>query len=104
MVDQLDDLTTCALYLSLLVELVLSGVILAGKPNSLAGVRFLELLSEDEMAFDNLYCVAFQMMDAQWLAKRASYMEFNVKDIPITHFVYRFRIIYVLKMTMLCQV
>lgn len=30
------------------------------------------------MAFDNLYCVAFQMMDAQWLAKRASYMEFNV--------------------------
>ncbi|KAF7146891.1 hypothetical protein RHSIM_Rhsim03G0044800 [Rhododendron simsii] len=57
---------------SLLVELVLSGVILAGKPNSLAGVRFLELLSEEEMAFDNLYCVAFQMRDAQWLAKRAS--------------------------------
>ncbi|XP_058208070.1 uncharacterized protein LOC131321071 [Rhododendron vialii] len=49
----------------------------SGKPNSLAGVRFLELLIEDEMAFDNLYCVAFQMMDAQWLAKRASYMEFN---------------------------
>jgi hypothetical protein len=44
----------------------------------LAGIRFLELLNEDEMAFDNLYCVAFQMMDAQWLAKRASYMEFNV--------------------------
>lgn len=49
----------------------------SGKPNSLAGIRFLELLSEDEMAFDNLYCVAFGMMDAQWLAKRASYMEFN---------------------------
>lgn len=44
----------------------------------MAGIRFLELLQEDEMAFDNLYCVAFQMMDAQWLAKRASYMEFNV--------------------------
>lgn len=50
----------------------------AGKPTSLAGIRFLELLGEDEMAFDNLYCVAFYMMDAQWLAKRASYMEFNV--------------------------
>ncbi|KAF8398093.1 hypothetical protein HHK36_017019 [Tetracentron sinense] len=49
----------------------------SGRPNSLAGIRFLELLRADEMAFDNLYCVAFQMMDAQWLAKRASYMEFN---------------------------
>ncbi|XP_031248712.1 ELMO domain-containing protein A-like [Pistacia vera] len=49
----------------------------SGKPSSLAGIRFLELLKEEEMAFDNLYCVAFQMMDAQWLAKRASYMEFN---------------------------
>lgn len=49
----------------------------SGKPTTLAGMRFLELLGEDEMAFDKLYCVAFQMMDAQWLAKRASYMEFN---------------------------
>ncbi|PSS01700.1 Engulfment and cell motility protein [Actinidia chinensis var. chinensis] len=49
----------------------------SGKPTTMAGIRFLELLSQDEMAFDNLYCVAFQMMDAQWLAKRASYMEFN---------------------------
>ncbi|CAN7052069.1 unnamed protein product [Brassica oleracea var. botrytis] len=49
----------------------------SGKPSTLAGIRFLEFLEEDEMAFDNLYCVAFQMMDAQWLAKRASYMEFN---------------------------
>lgn len=47
------------------------------KPSSTAGIRFLELLSEDPLAFDHLYCVAFQMMDAQWLAKRASYMEFN---------------------------
>lgn len=51
--------------------------VIAGKPSSLAGIRFLELLAEDEMAFDNLYCIAFEMMDAQWLAKRASYMEFN---------------------------
>ncbi|XP_072984607.1 uncharacterized protein [Typha latifolia] len=46
-------------------------------PTSTAGVRFLEILGRDEHAFDNLYCVAFRMMDAQWLAKRASYMEFN---------------------------
>ncbi|KAJ7976476.1 ELMO domain-containing protein A [Quillaja saponaria] len=49
----------------------------SGRPTSLAGIRFLDLLKEDELAFDNLYCVAFQMIDAQWLAKRASYMEFN---------------------------
>ncbi|KAJ0978065.1 hypothetical protein J5N97_013539 [Dioscorea zingiberensis] len=48
-----------------------------GRPTSKAGIRFLKLLGNDEMAFDNLYCIAFQMMDAQWLAKRASYMEFN---------------------------
>ncbi|GMJ11294.1 hypothetical protein like AT3G03610 [Hibiscus trionum] len=49
----------------------------SGKPSSMAGIQFLKLLGEDEMAFDDLYCVAFQMMDAQWLVKRASYMEFN---------------------------
>ncbi|XP_068658723.1 uncharacterized protein [Aristolochia californica] len=49
----------------------------SGKPTAMAGVRFRELLGDDEMAFDNLYCIAFEMLDAQWLAKRASYMEFN---------------------------
>ncbi|MED6122562.1 hypothetical protein PIB30_040866 [Stylosanthes scabra] len=49
----------------------------AGSPSSSSGIRFMQLLEEDEMAFDILYCVAFQMMDAQWLAKRATYMEFN---------------------------
>ncbi|EYU20853.1 hypothetical protein ABFS82_11G018800 [Erythranthe guttata] len=49
----------------------------SGTPGTLAGHRFLELLSQDEMAFDNLFCVAFKLLDAQWLAKRASYMEFN---------------------------
>jgi hypothetical protein len=38
--------------------------------------------AEDETAFDMLYCVAFEMMDAQWLAMRASYMEFNVSCTP----------------------
>jgi ELMO/CED-12 family len=47
-------------------------------PSSQAGTRFLELLAVDENAFDKLYCVTFQLMDAQWLVKRASYMEFNV--------------------------
>ncbi|CAL4914162.1 unnamed protein product [Urochloa decumbens] len=46
-------------------------------PSSKSGIRFLELLGRDENAFDHLYCVAFRMLDAQWLVKRASYMEFN---------------------------
>ncbi|WVZ56762.1 hypothetical protein U9M48_007248 [Paspalum notatum var. saurae] len=46
-------------------------------PSSKYGIRFLELLGQDENAFDHLYCVAFQLLDAQWLVKRASYMEFN---------------------------
>ncbi|XP_002971167.2 ELMO domain-containing protein A [Selaginella moellendorffii] len=47
------------------------------KPSSLSGLKFAKILAEDEQAFDVLYCVAFEMMDAQWLAMRASYMEFN---------------------------
>jgi len=49
----------------------------SAKPSSLVGRQFLKILAEDEMAFDMLYCVAFELLDAQWLAKRASYMEFN---------------------------
>nr|CAD1817406.1 unnamed protein product [Ananas comosus var. bracteatus] len=49
----------------------------SGKLTSKAGARFVELLGGDDLAFDNLYCVAFQMLDRQWLAKRATYMEFN---------------------------
>ncbi|MQM16723.1 hypothetical protein Taro_049683 [Colocasia esculenta] len=40
-------------------------------------MNFIRILSEDEEAFDVLYCIAFVMMDAQWLALRASYMQFN---------------------------
>jgi hypothetical protein len=46
-------------------------------PSSKSGVRFVELLGRDENAFDHLYCIAFRLLDAQWLVKRASYMEFN---------------------------
>ncbi|PIA30690.1 hypothetical protein AQUCO_05400058v1 [Aquilegia coerulea] len=49
----------------------------SAKPKCLPGVNFVKILSEDEEAFDVLYCIAFEMMDAQWLAMRASYMEFN---------------------------
>ncbi|KAH7675864.1 ELMO domain-containing protein [Dioscorea alata] len=49
----------------------------SAKPKSLPGVNFLKILSEDEAAFDVLYCIAFQMMDAQWLAMRASYLQFK---------------------------
>ncbi|WRX16669.1 ELMO domain - like 3 [Theobroma cacao] len=49
----------------------------SAKPKNLPGFNFLKILGEDENAFDVLYCIAFEMMDAQWLAMHASYMEFN---------------------------
>lgn len=48
-----------------------------GKPKGRPGINFVRILGEDEDAFDILFCVAFAMMDAQWLAVKASYMEFN---------------------------
>ncbi|XP_044465699.1 ELMO domain-containing protein A-like isoform X2 [Mangifera indica] len=47
------------------------------KPRCLPGINFVRMLGEDEQAFDVLYCIAFELMDAQWLAMHASYMEFN---------------------------
>ncbi|XP_024994846.1 ELMO domain-containing protein A isoform X3 [Cynara cardunculus var. scolymus] len=47
------------------------------KPRCLHCVNFVKILGEDEEAFDVLYCIAFALMDAQWLAMHASYMEFN---------------------------
>jgi len=47
------------------------------KPGTSMGAIFLKMLAEDEWAFDLLYCITFEMMDAQWLAMQASYMEFN---------------------------
>lgn len=49
----------------------------SGKMRTKAGVHFVQLLDDDGVAFDNLFCVAFQVLDSQWLARRASYMEFN---------------------------
>ncbi|XP_044502011.1 ELMO domain-containing protein A-like isoform X2 [Mangifera indica] len=47
------------------------------KPRCLPGINFIRILGEDEKAFDVLYCIAFELMDAQWLGMHASYMEFN---------------------------
>ncbi|KAK2993237.1 hypothetical protein RJ640_015716 [Escallonia rubra] len=58
----------------------------SAKPRSLPGVNFVQLLGEDEESFDVLYCIAFAMMDAQWLAMRASYMEFNVLPPSLSRF------------------
>ncbi|KAF3330652.1 ELMO domain-containing protein C-like isoform X3 [Carex littledalei] len=49
----------------------------SGRPTTKAGIHFLRLLGGDEMAFDKLYCVAFQLLDSKWLSKKATYMEFN---------------------------
>lgn len=40
---------------------------------------FLVVPAENEWAFDLLYCVAFVVMDKQWLDRNATYMEFNVR-------------------------
>ncbi|XP_052312045.1 uncharacterized protein LOC7477020 isoform X2 [Populus trichocarpa] len=49
----------------------------AMKPRTFVRPVFLQILSESEWAFDLLYCVAFVVMDNQWLHRNATYMEFN---------------------------
>lgn len=49
----------------------------SAKPRTFVRAVFIQMLSEDEWAFDLLYCVAFVVMDKQWLDKNATYMEFN---------------------------
>ncbi|KAF8100039.1 hypothetical protein N665_0232s0013 [Sinapis alba] len=49
----------------------------ASKPRTFVRSVFLQMLSENEWAFDLLYCVAFAVMDKQWLDRNATYMEFN---------------------------
>ncbi|KAF7839570.1 ELMO domain-containing protein C isoform X1 [Senna tora] len=49
----------------------------ATKPRTFIRPVFLQMLSENEWAFDLLYCVAFMVMDKQWLERNATYMEFN---------------------------
>ncbi|XP_047951147.1 ELMO domain-containing protein C-like isoform X3 [Salvia hispanica] len=49
----------------------------AVKPRTLVGATFLKLLTDNESAFDLLYCIAFKLMDHKWLDMHASYMDFN---------------------------
>ncbi|KAK7280881.1 hypothetical protein RIF29_08427 [Crotalaria pallida] len=49
----------------------------ATKRRTFVRTVFLQMLSENEWAFDLLYCVAFVVMDKQWLERNATYMEFN---------------------------
>ncbi|KAH1160749.1 hypothetical protein GLYMA_11G249800v4 [Glycine max] len=49
----------------------------ATKPRTFVRAVFLQMLSENEWAFDLLYCVAFVVMDKLWLERNATYMEFN---------------------------
>ncbi|KAL3651138.1 hypothetical protein CASFOL_007541 [Castilleja foliolosa] len=49
----------------------------AVKPRTSVGATFLKLLTENDSAFDLLYCITFKLMDQQWLAMHASYMDFN---------------------------
>ncbi|XAR48171.1 hypothetical protein NMG60_11030904 [Bertholletia excelsa] len=49
----------------------------ATKSRTFVRAVFLQTLSENEWAFDLLYCVAFVVMDKQWCERNATYMEFN---------------------------
>jgi hypothetical protein len=53
-------------------------LLFVGNMGTKAAMHFVRLVEDDDSAFDNLFCVAFQMLDAQWLERRATYMEFNV--------------------------
>lgn len=44
---------------------------------ALAGRAFCALLAESDTAFEEVYCAAFALLDRVWLARKASYMQFN---------------------------
>ncbi|TVU15008.1 hypothetical protein EJB05_38506 [Eragrostis curvula] len=48
------------------------------KPTTLVGAVFLNLLLENDRAFDILYCITFMLMDQKWLDMHATYMDFNI--------------------------
>eukprot|EP00803_Ostreobium_quekettii_P004452 evm.model.scf_599.3 EVM.evm.TU.scf_599.3 scf_599:15611-20872(+) len=45
-------------------------------PSSSSGRGFLKLLDTSENAFEEVYVVTFELLDATWLEMKASYMEF----------------------------
>ncbi|GLC63219.1 hypothetical protein PLESTF_000013000 [Pleodorina starrii] len=46
-------------------------------PRTAAGRAFTVLLAESDVAFEELYCATYCLLDSTWLQMRASYMEFN---------------------------
>ncbi|CAF2055633.1 unnamed protein product [Brassica oleracea var. botrytis] len=48
--------------------------------NTICMSTLFEIIRENQSAFDLLYCIAFKLMDQQWLSMCASYMEFNVSS------------------------
>ncbi|EFJ52460.1 engulfment and motility protein [Volvox carteri f. nagariensis] len=46
-------------------------------PHTAAGRGFVALLEQSDVAFEELYCATYCLLDATWLQMRASYMEFN---------------------------
>eukprot|EP00882_Tetradesmus_deserticola_P010077 GHRQ01010647.1.p1 GENE.GHRQ01010647.1~~GHRQ01010647.1.p1 ORF type:complete len:282 (+),score=135.86 GHRQ01010647.1:467-1312(+) len=46
-------------------------------PTTAAGRAFCALLAESDAAFEEVYCIAFALLDRVWLARKASYMQFN---------------------------
>ncbi|KAK6127123.1 hypothetical protein DH2020_039134 [Rehmannia glutinosa] len=54
----------------------------SGNPNTLAGHRFLELLSQDEMAFDNLFCDVLKSTRSQLEREMALEDVSSVRDLP----------------------
>lgn len=47
-----------------------------------------DVFTENEWAFDLLYCVAFVVMDKKWVDKKATYMEFNVSQHQFEHLLF----------------
>jgi ELMO/CED-12 family len=45
-------------------------------PTSAAGMAFAQLLTYEVNAFEELYVATFEVLDRQWLAARATYMQF----------------------------
>lgn len=41
-----------------------------------AGVGLCTLLADSESAFEEAYCLAFAVLEREWLAMKASYMDF----------------------------
>eukprot|EP00878_Enallax_costatus_P022372 GHUV01023730.1.p1 GENE.GHUV01023730.1~~GHUV01023730.1.p1 ORF type:complete len:100 (+),score=33.33 GHUV01023730.1:332-631(+) len=46
-------------------------------PKTAAGRAFCQLLTESDVAFEEVYCVMFALLDHVWVQRKASYMEFG---------------------------